>query len=420
MLAVTEKPNNGYRTVSEKDYDKIVFCQAFRRLAHKTQVHPLAENDHVHNRMSHSIEVSSVCKSLVSKLVFDGIIPAKVENNAISTIMAAGLGHDMGNPPFGHIGEESISKWVELNKKELLNVNIDQRTVDTYLSYDGNAQNYHIFTNYEYFKQKPVSNPTIATMVKYPVVSSKDNPKSGYFAFEEEHFIECFNSLGLYKNNKYIRHPLSFLLESADDICYAIMDIDDAIEMGILQTSGTEFVKIMEMLFGFKTGQSNSKDFREKRGAIIGNAINEIADVYTDNADKIMEGAIPFKTDLLKLSNGNHKTLKAIKQLKILAKHEVFKNRRKVQFETASYAILHRILDQWFIAFSDYAIHKWKIEECDTRTKKIFQLLDMYDPILKMEPKIENAGLIQIIDYVSGCTDRFANEVSLSFLGIIK
>ena len=138
------------RCIAEKDYDKIIFSQAFRRMSRKTQVHPLAVNDHVHNRMIHSLEVANVGRSIVYNIQnrngLDKLLAAKY-------VMAAGIGHDFGNPPFGHLGENAISKWVIENSETIEACGISKSVIDTYRSYDGNPQNFHLFASAEYFNK---------------------------------------------------------------------------------------------------------------------------------------------------------------------------------------------------------------------------------------------------------------------------
>jgi dGTPase len=418
LLLETDTIKAHERSNFEKDYDRIIFSQAFRRLARKTQVHPLAVNDHVHNRMSHSLEVSIVGRSIVNTLVSEGIIPQEYSSSCATIVMAAGLGHDMGNPPFGHIGEQAIAKWVKANAIRLVNLHVDQCIINTYNSYDGNAQNFHIFTSFEYFKEKPLSCPTKATLVKYPIESSPESNKSGYFYFDRIGFEECFKKLGLYIDDRYVRHPLSFIMEAADDICYSIMDIDDAIEMGFLHTGGKEFIEIVESIFGASLKNGHESAFRMNRGEIIDKAIKAIVTTYKDNIDLIMNGAVPNRTDLIKLGEV-HPILNSIKLFKYLAKKQIFKHRRKVKFEAASFVIISKILDHWLTAFEDYHKCDWDFEKCDSDTKKIFELFEMYEPSNDGIPMTKEYGLIQAIDYIGGMTDRYANELAQSLSGNI-
>lgn len=402
------------KNLAEKDYDKMIFSQALRRMARKTQVHPLAINDHVHNRMSHSLEVSVVGRSIVYALNDYKKLDKKI---AADILMAAGLGHDFGNPPFGHIGEDAISMWVRENRANLEKVNISDEIIDTYTRFEGNPQNFHLFTSIEYFKKKPLSNSTIATMVKYPRVSCIENEKSGYFRYDEELFSKIFDSLGLKVNNKYVRHPLSYLLEAADDICYAIMDIDDAFEMGIIDGADWELKEIIAKLLGNNFTWDHKNKFRNERGKIIDRAVSEIVQVFDKNYHAIMNGEIEIGVDLFDLAK-HKRTLNGIKNLKGVARKQIFGNRRKVKFETSSYNIIKVILDNWLDAYVDYYCNGFNIKKCGNKSIRLFDLFEMKG--LNYLSEKNDRAIIQVVDYISCMTDRYAQEQSKVLLGVYE
>ena len=236
---------------------------------------------------------------------------------------------------------------------------------------------------------------------------------------DAEKFKKCFEALGLVVDSIHVRHPLSYIMEAADDICYGIMDIDDAIEMGFLQTGGTEFISTIEDVFNQKYDATHADAFRNGRGIIIDKAIGEIADVFEGNYNIIMNGQVPKGHDLFKLSSGKD-TLDAIKRFKSLARNQIYKHRRKVKFEAASYMIISKILDNWLLAFTEYHKHDWDFKKCDPQSQKLFELYEMYDIATGTVPKTNNEGLIQAIDFVAGMTDRYAKEMGQTLSGDIS
>jgi dGTPase len=219
------------RSRFQQDLDRIVFSSAFRRLAHKTQVHPLAENDHIHTRLTHSIEVASVGRSLGTLV---GTHVAKSLNDpAISPdmfryiVQAACLAHDIGNPPFGHSGEQTISEWFAryFATPESRRFGLDPKQQNDFIHFDGNAQGFRVLTQLENWKWNGGLQLTYAVLgafTKYPnsaATHANQHPdyigceKIGFFKSEEKYFSDVAISLGLIKRENYwCRHPLAFLL----------------------------------------------------------------------------------------------------------------------------------------------------------------------------------------------------------------
>ena len=230
------------RSEFQRDYDRLVFSAPFRRLQNKTQVFPLPGSIFVHNRLTHSLEVSCVGRSLgndVSKAIltrqpelYDSFLP---ETGSI--VSAACLAHDLGNPPFGHSGEKAISTFFSEGKGQFLNEQISPVEWDDLTHFEGNANAFRLLTHQFEGRRKggfAMTYSTLASIVKYPFSSSLAGNKSkfGFFTSEEEGFRRIATELGLIQLNahplKYVRHPLVYLVEAADDICYQMMDIEDA------------------------------------------------------------------------------------------------------------------------------------------------------------------------------------------------
>ena len=414
------------RTQYEKDYDRVVFLQGFRRLAGKTQVHPFSHNDHIHTRLSHSLEVSIVGRSIVKKLFEMKVIQDVNQEDCVNIVMTAGIGHDMGNPPLGHVGEDAIGKWIVSHGADLKGLGISNDYVETYSSYDGNAQNFHLFNTQEYLNEKKLNKATLASFVKYPWASSKEKHKSGYFIEDKDLFQKCFESLGLKNedegefNGKYARHPLSYVMEAADDICYSLMDIDDAHEMGYKCTD-TKIKDLVKTIFSDYNEDEDAFAFlREKRGDVIEKAVDAVAKSFSDNKDYIMHGNVatsaydPDKNkDLLKMGKSSE-ILQLIDLLKSFAANNIFKQRDKVVYETACYSIIHSIFDAWLKAYEEFKGEECgcKYDKLSVQSKKVFELMNMSKQV-----KEGDKALVQIVDYVSGMTDRYAKFVADTLTG---
>ncbi|MEM7314896.1 MAG: dGTP triphosphohydrolase, partial [Planctomycetota bacterium] len=235
-----------FRSAFEADYDRVSFSTAFRRLARKTQVHPLAQNDQVHNRLTHSIEVAAVGRTL-SRMLADlmrrrgePIIDAPTTCDDLAWIMqAACLVHDIGNPPFGHAGEFAIREWVAEHADVVFpqSQSVSQGTQTDLRIFEGNAQGFRLAArtdNQQGYMR--LTYATLGSMVKYPWVSTspqaEEQGKFNCFSTEQSIFQGIWEQLGLIRDDgSYARHPLSFLSEAADDICYRIVDLEDAAEI---------------------------------------------------------------------------------------------------------------------------------------------------------------------------------------------
>lgn len=242
------------RSEFQRDYDRLVFSAPFRRLQNKTQVFPLPGSIFVHNRLTHSLEVSCVGRSLgndVAKAILtrqpelkDSYLP-----EIGSIVSAACLAHDLGNPPFGHSGERAISTFFSEGKGMPLKGQLSAEQWEDLIHFEGNANAFRLLTHQFEGRRKGgfvLTYSTLASIVKYPFSSSLAGKKSkfGFFTTEEDSFHRIAEELGMKKLNetplKYARHPLVYLVEAADDICYQMMDIEDAHKLKILTTQETQ------------------------------------------------------------------------------------------------------------------------------------------------------------------------------------
>jgi len=234
--------NESYRSQFHKDQDRVVFSTAFRKLAGKTQVHPLSISDRIHNRLLHSLEVGSVGRSLGVQVGYHikDDLPDDVSPDDIGVIVQnACLVHDIGNPPFGHAGEYAIQDWTKQNPN-FFDV-ITKEELGDFEHFEGNAQGFRLLIQTEnHFNEGGLrlTYPTLASSLKYPWTQNNrpENKKFSVNHSENRQLEDLMFRLGIPKNDKeqYARHPLSYLMEAADDICYALMDLEDAVELNIL------------------------------------------------------------------------------------------------------------------------------------------------------------------------------------------
>lgn len=272
-VSTSQEEQNG-RSEFKKDLDRVTFSSSFRRLGRKTQVHLLSQNDQIHTRLSHSLEVACVGRSLgveigrwledeaKQKALAEATIPEGFHHSTLGEIVqAACLAHDIGNPPFGHAAEEAIREWFneQLRDKVEWSQMLSPEEIDDLACFDGNAMAFRVVAYREFYVTKGgmrLTYPTLGALLKCPRTShlarSKKN-KFSCFQTEYEQLCKVATGLGLVEKTRddrrhiaeYARHPLAHLVEAADDICYRVLDIEDAMELGLLpediSTNGTFF-----------------------------------------------------------------------------------------------------------------------------------------------------------------------------------
>ena len=410
------------RSIFERDYDRIVFSYPFRRLQDKTQVFPLPEQDFVHTRLTHSLEVSSVGRSLGKKvgetvlqrnseLVSQGL--SQFDFGAI--VSAACLTHDLGNPPFGHTGEDAISDFFTSNsagKYYKNQVNEDQW--EDLINFEGNAQGFRILTDSKYQGLK-LTEPTLAAFTKYPRQSLLPNrekhrrsqKKFGYFQSEKSTFAQLATNLGLTELQPGIawcRHPLAFLVEAADDICYHLIDLEDGCRLDLI--SEHEATEMFASILGDRFNASKLKQIQGRderigllRAVSIGILIDQCATVFLDHEQEILDGSFDHAlTDLIDSKD----TLAHIIAVSI---EKLYHSQMVLEIEAGGFEVLGGLLESFTTATSKYLFER------DVMSKKdlsIFRLLpEGVKNSLSAETSTYNM-LRQLIDFVSGLTDRHA------------
>lgn len=422
----SNREDNPSRTDYHQDHDRVVFSRSFRRLGRKTQVHPLATNDHTHNRLTHSVEVGAVGRSIGIKVgqkleelnhLPQNILPTDIG----SIVQVACLAHDIGNPPFGHAGEEALREWFtnEHNKKYLLEISQDE-LLDLQ-TYEGNAHALRIVCTTEMYKHRGgmrLSCATLGSLLKYPWISSEAE-KSGKFNIyqsELDYFKIVAQELGLteiIEGKKWSRHPLSFIMEAADDICYSVLDTEDAVEMGIVSID--DFSKIFHEFLPDK--KINDLDTAQKcaftRSKFIGSCIDFVTEEFLKNYNEIMAGTFTEK-DFFKSSN--HPTAETLKLSKNFAAKNIYTHPNKVKREIGAYPCLHHLLDLFIPTVNNLYEKNGDISSIDGRDRTILKLLDRI-------PSVKNGkyfAYMEIMDFLGGMTDNYAINLATETSGFSR
>ena len=422
------------RSQFQKDFDRIVFSPAFRRLQDKTQVFPLPESDFVHTRLTHSLEVSVVGRSLgnlVGERILERDTSLKKEFTKFhfgEIVAAACLAHDIGNPPFGHSGEDAIAEFFKNgNGKDFEELINDEKKWDDLINYEGNAQGFRIITKLQNPDVKGGLRLTYATLgafTKYPKESftpessiklknKKAYKKYGFFQAERKIFKEVAEATGLdcKKNSDdywWCRHPLTFLVEAADDICYRIMDLEDGFRLGLISFTDTEELIIPLVskndLKGYK-GRDEKEKIGYLRAKAISDLVSELADTFLEEEKNILAGKL--EDDLISIIS-NTKTLKTITQISV---DKIYLTRSVVEREVAGYEVLGGLLDTFIHAYNEsYEGH------LSPKNRAIINLLPKRITTAKNDDLYTR--LLSITDFVSGMTDSFAVSLFRKIKGI--
>lgn len=423
------------RSPFHSDHDKVIFSGAFRRLARKTQVHPLATNDHVHNRLTHSLEVACLGRTLGMRvgqeLLNERLIPETHSASDIGDIVqTACLAHDIGNPPFGHTGEEAIRHWFSNDTGAKLIENLPFNQATDLRRFEGNAQGFRVLTNSEYHPYDGGMRLTYASLgsfIKYPWLAddalNKQRPiekKYGVYQSELALFEEVADATGLLKLGEgwRCRHPLAHLMEISDDFCYAILDLEDGVEMGILEWD--KVFEILIMVLDASQIDQIQKDIKDMkvgrrlsliRGKVISAFVDAGASAFMRNHNEIMTGKV---NGILNLCEKNIRD--CVSAAKNLARDEIFQHPRKVELEIGAYSTLSTLLNVSCAAALDYVR---KGDANDSKTRRVVDLLGLDLSVLNESNGLsrEYGIIMQVLDYVSGMTDNYAMHLARQFNG---
>ena len=418
------------RSAFEADYDRIIFSRPFRNLQDKTQVFPLPDQDFVHTRLTHSLEVSSVARSL-GKTVGQELIQKYQELAGFSPsdfgaiTGAAALAHDVGNPPFGHSGETAISDYFKYNSdSQKIKKHLSEAEWADLTNFEGNAQGFRLLTR----NQRQGLNLTLSTLAaftKYPCPSyfrernkeKKSQKKYGFFQAEREQFRELASELGLSKASQgdqaFCRHPLAFLVEAADDICYSIIDLEDGYGLGLVSYSQARdfLANILEDKYQPEKLTRIPSD-KEKIGVLRAVAINQLigqcTDVFMENEEAMLDANFDLAlTDLIPSAP----VLEGISSFSI---KNIYQSRQVIEKEVAGFEVISGLLD----AFVNSVFSKqYDRDHFSGHERSIYRLLPE-DLVYKVENQARSVyeTILFVTDFISSMTDSSA----LNLYRIIK
>lgn len=373
------KDQDDTRLGFDVDYDRIIFSSAFRSLQDKTQVIPLSKTDFVHTRLTHSLEVSVVARSLgrlVGKQILDKYPHLREQHGYHMSdfgaiVAAAALAHDIGNPPFGHSGEKAIGEYFSIGNGLQFKDSLTPKQWQDLIDFEGNANGFTVLTG-----NRPgaegglrISYATLGAFMKYPKESLPKKPtgniadkKYGFFQKDKHFFTEVAAELGLHPNKSgddigFERHPLAYLVEAADDICYTIIDFEDGINLGLVSEDYALEYLIKLVKDTIDTPKYNSLTTREDRisylrALAIGSLINDAVRVFMENEPAIMQGAFPFA--LMDKSIYKAQMNDIIK----LSVSKIYQSREVTEKEITGYRIIQTLLDRFITAFNNSSAGK--------------------------------------------------------------
>lgn len=425
------------RTDFQRDFDRIIFSSAFRRLQNKTQVFPLPGSVFVHNRLTHSLEVSSVGRSLGSLAGefivqnFENELTEDSKNfylyNLNNVIAAACLCHDIGNPAFGHSGEDAIASFFEKNESELKPKFVEKEWADL-VNFEGNANAIRILTHKQTGKDEggtQLTYTTLASIAKYPceAIAKKkghvNRKKFGFFQSEKQTFLNIANATKMMVESEeptiFKRHPFVWLVEAADDICYNIIDMEDAHRLGIISTADCEnlFMDLIQSVSEIDAKRSAEKLllFSNKnerisylRAKVINALINKSTELYQQHFSEIIDGTL--NKALLDIFKSESESFQEVERFSI---EKIYGHRSVVEIENAGYNVMYELLNHFIPP-----IIKEKSERKGFE-KKALQLIPSQ---FIYEDGTVYEKVLGVLDIVSGMTDNFATDLYRKIKGI--
>ncbi len=411
------------RTDFQRDYDRLIFSAPFRRLQNKTQVFPLPGSIFVHNRLTHSVEVSCVGRSLgiiVGRELRRKYPDSPADFEEISAIVAAGcLAHDLGNPPFGHSGETAITSYFTEGKGKDLETAIREEggRWEDFTNFEGNANSIRMLIH-QFRGRRPggfvMTYSMLASIVKYPFSSEASSGKFGFFKSEEADFRTIADDMGMICLQEspcmYVRHPLVYLVEAADDICYEIMDIEDAHKLGILSSQETIelFLNFFEsdrqkhMCHTMEYVHDVNEQIAYLRSSVIGLLVDECVKVFLDKEEDILKGKGP-KSLIKEISSQANEAYKISTSVSF---KRIYRAKDVVDIELAGHRIIGFLLDKFITAIQNPEANYSKLllgrvpEQFETNAESLYE------------------RILAVLDFVSGMTDVYALDLYRKITGM--
>lgn len=415
----------------EVDFDRIIFSSAFRSLQDKTQVIPLSKTDFVHTRLTHSLEVSVVGRTLgrrVGKELLERHPHLKelgyTFNDFGAIVAAASVMHDIGNPPFGHSGEKAIGEYFKTGKGLQYKDQLTDSEYQDLIDFEGNANGFKILTENREGVQGGLrlSYATLGAFLKYPKESLPKKPtnhivdkKYGFFQSEKDAFLDVAQDLGLLKKESegisYYRHPLAYLVEAADDICYTIIDFEDGINLGLIEEDYALEYMIMLVKDAIDSKKYHSLQHTKDRvsylrALAIGVLINEAVTIFLDNEEAILNGT--FDKGLLDKCKYEAQINDIIK----ISIDKIYRSKEVVEKEVAGYKIIADLLDVFVTALNN------KFDSRQSNYDKL--VLNLIPQEYQQEKESLYDRIMQISSYVAGLSDGYAIRLHRKIMGNIS
>ncbi len=413
------------RTDFQRDYDRLIFSSPFRRLQNKTQVFPLPGSIFVHNRLTHSLEVACVGRSLgtlIGQALRQKYPDSPASFEAIDSIVSAAcLAHDLGNPPFGHSGEKAISSFFSEGEGQMLQSKVEAeggRWTD-FVNFEGNANSIRLLMHQFRGRRRggfALTYSTLAAIAKYPYSSEitvKKN-KFGFFQAEESDFALIANDLGMIRQNSekqsFCRHPLVYCVEAADDICYQMMDLEDAHKLNLFSTD-----EILSLLMPFFSPERQARmhdvmamvdDVNEKiayvRSSVIGVLIDACVEAFMQHEEQILAGTFhgPLIQHIPQLLDD------AYRHCSKVAFKRIYRSKEVLDVEIAGYQIIRFILKALIEA----------VEKPNNEYSKI--LLNRIPEQYEVDAETCYERILAVLDFVSGMTDVYALDLYRKITGM--
>lgn len=413
------------------DFDRIIFSSAFRSLQDKTQVIPLSETDFVHTRLTHSLEVSVVGRTLgrrVGKALLEKHPKLQTEgytfNDFGAIVAAAALMHDIGNPPFGHSGEKAIGEYFKTGKGQDFRSELTAKEYQDLIDFEGNANGFKILTE----SREGISGglrlsyATLGAFLKYPKESLPKKPskhivdkKYGFFQSEKEAFLDVVSDLGLQQKSmtddvSFYRHPLAYLVEAADDICYTIIDFEDGINLGLIEEEFALEYLIKLVKDSIDTQKYHSLEFKKDRvsylrALAINTLINEAVAIFLENEEQILQGK--FEKSLLDKCKYEAQINDIIK----ISVQKIYLSSEVVEKEVAGYKIIADLLDVFVSAINNKFI--------GTASNYDTLILNLLPDEFKITHSDLYSRVMMICTYVSRMSDSYAIRLHKKLAGNI-
>lgn len=407
------------RTEFQRDYDRLIFSAPFRRLQNKTQVFPLPGSIFVHNRLTHSLEVSCVGRSLGNNVAHALIekhphLKGTHVEEIGAIVSAACLAHDLGNPPFGHSGEQAIGTYFSEGKGMQLRNQLTEEEWNDLTHFEGNANAFRLLTHQFRGRREGgfvMTYSTLASIVKYPFASTLAGKKAkfGFFQSEQDDYLRIAHELGIRQLShegeplRFARHPLVYLVEAADDICYQVMDIEDAHKLKLLTTEETK-----NLLMGFMNERKKERaetvfravsDTNEQiaylRSTVVGMLIDACTQVFMEHEDEILDGT--FEGSLIKRMEPT--LCQAYSHCAEVAFKRIYRAKDVLDVELAGYRVISTLIELMIEAVThpDRAYSRLLIN----------RMASQYDT----DAPTLYGKLQAVLDYISGMTDIFALDL---------